>query len=113
MPPVIIMQTIGFLLLIAVSIRFSIVYYMMLDFPDLSVPEVLRASSRLLQGHVMEFVKLALSFIPLGLMSLISMGIAGFWVKAYEYAAYAAFYKKLITMHADRIRNTQAQPDMR
>ncbi len=105
MPPVIILQTAGFILLIAASLRFSLVYYMMLDFPDLSVPEVLRASGRLLSGHVGEFVKLAVSFLPLALLSVASMGIAGFWVKAYEYAAFAAFYKKLITMHADRVKS--------
>ena len=86
---IIVLFTAGYAASFAVHIRYSMVPYLFLDFPQLTPEELLR-------GHKMRLFRLCLSFLPLHLLTAISFGVAGLWVSSYFHAAEAAFYKDLM-----------------
>lgn len=73
------------------------VHYLLMDYPDMQPAAMIRTGQKLMHGRRMDYVRLSLSFIPMHLLGLMSMGIGTFWVLAYQNCAYAAFYKDLIT----------------
>ncbi len=79
-----------------VRIRYAMCPFLFLDFPDISAGKLLRGSTKLMRGHFVRLFRLYLSFIPLHLLSILSLGIAGLWVSSYSHAAEAAFYKDLM-----------------
>lgn len=90
----------GYAAAFAVRIRYSMLPYLHLDFPELSPRQLIRGSVKLIRGHKMRLFKLFLSFLPLQLLTLISFGVAGLWVNSYTQAATAAFYKDLMANRA-------------
>ena len=93
---IIVLFTAGYAASFAVHIRYSMVPYLFLDFPQLTPEELLRGSVKLISGHKMRLFRLCLSFLPLHLLTAISFGDAGLWVSSYFHAAEAAFYKDLM-----------------
>ena len=79
-----------------VRLRYILAYYLILDFPEMKADELIRGSVKLLRGHALRLLKLYLSFLPLYLLSFLSLGVAGLWVSSYSHAAEAAFYKDLM-----------------
>lgn len=77
-------------------ILLSQVFYLMLDFPDYSAPQLLRMSIQLIKGSRARRFYLLLSFIPLFLLSVFSCGIALLWIQPYMQTTYANFYLDLI-----------------
>lgn len=75
---------------------FSQVFYLMLDFPDYSAPQLLRMSAQLMKGSKGRRFYLMLSFVPLLLLGIFSCGIALLWIQPYIQAAYANFYLDLV-----------------
>lgn len=57
-------------------------YYLMLDFPGKSTKEILRLSLQVMKGHKGKLFYITLSFLPLELLSIISI-IGGLWVAPY------------------------------
>ncbi len=82
---------------VMVLVNYGIACFVLLDYPDLSAREVLRASQRMMRGHGGRYLRLQLSFLPLYLLSALSFGMASFWVMSYHYAANAAFYRDIVT----------------
>lgn len=80
------------------TLSYALVWYILLDYPDMNWRDVLRRSRMLMKGNKRVLLYMNLSFIPLYLVSILSLGIASLWVKAYRCAAEAAFYRGL--MHA-------------
>ena len=52
----------------------------------------------MLDGHKGRLFKLYLSFLPLHILTVLSLGVAGLWVSCYSHAAEAAFYRDF-TLH--------------
>ncbi|MDE7404345.1 MAG: DUF975 family protein [Lachnospiraceae bacterium] len=77
-------------------ILFSQVFYLMLDFPDYSAPQLLKMSVQLIQGSRARLFYLLVSFVPLLLLCVFSCGIALLWIQPYMQATYANFYLDLI-----------------
>lgn len=82
------------------EVFFSLVYsqtlYVLLDYPDMKALEALKKSRELMRGRKKRLLYIHLSFIPLWLLSALSLGIAGLWVYAYVQSGDAAFYKKIM-----------------
>ena len=57
-------------------------YYLMLDFPGKSTGEILRLSLQVMKGHKGKLFYITLSFLPLELLSILSI-IGGLWVAPY------------------------------
>lgn len=81
---------------IFVQLLFSQVYYLMLDFPEYTAPELLRLAPRLIKGHKARLFYIMISFVPLTLLCLLSCGIGYLWIYPYMQMTYANFYLDLI-----------------
>lgn len=77
-------------------IYYALIPYLFLDFPRLSARSLLSGGAKMIRGHRIRLFRLYLSFLPLHILTIISMGVAGLWVSCYSQAAEAAFYRDLI-----------------
>lgn len=84
----------------AADIYFSLTWsqslYILLDFPDMDAMDVLKKSRALMRGRKKNLFYIECSFIPLWLLSILSLGIAGLWVFAYTQSTDAAFYREIM-----------------
>lgn len=71
-------------------------FYLMLDFPEYTAPQLLKMSIQLMKGNKARKLYLSLSFVPLYLLSSFSCGIALLWIMPYKGATNANFYLDLI-----------------
>ena len=79
-----------------VKILYSQFYFILLDFPEMSAPECLRYSRRLMKGNKLRYLYLMLSFLPLMLLGILTCGIGLLYVYPYRQQTYAAFYLDLM-----------------
>ena len=79
-----------------ISLRYSQVYFLLLDFPDSSTKELLNMSWKLMKGNVGRLLYIQVSFLPLLFAGLISFGIGFLFIKPYQYMTYTLFYLDLI-----------------
>lgn len=86
----------SFFIMILLYIRYALVYYVMIDFPQLSGVAAMKQSRRLMKGRIWSFLYLILSFLPLYLISLLSFGVASIWVMAYVDMTATAFYAGVV-----------------
>lgn len=79
-----------------ITLKYSQVYYLLLDFPDYSAIELLKMSWKLMKGNSGRLLYLQVSFLPLHLASLLSLGIGTLFVLPYQNMTYTLFYLDLI-----------------
>ena len=79
-----------------ISLKYSQVYYLLLDFPDYSAKELLRMSWKLMKGNAGRLLYLQVSFIPMTLAGLLSFGVGLLFVLPYQNMTYTLFYLDLI-----------------
>ncbi len=78
----------GFLL----TMPFTLIYYLVADNPEMSGAEALKASVRLMRGHLWKYFLLQLSFVPLMLLSVFTLYIGLLWLVPYMQMADVMFY---------------------
>ena len=81
---------------VVISLIFSQSFYLMLDFPQYSVKEVLKGSFRVMKGSKGRLFYIDLSFIPLFLLGLCTCGIGFLWILPYYQGTRANFYLDLM-----------------
>jgi len=81
---------------IFLSIMFSQVYFILLDFPAYTTRQVMKTSRELMKGHKARFFYICVSLLPYYLLSLLSCGIALIWVIPYERVLFTNFYLDLM-----------------
>ena len=86
----------GTVITVYARLLFSQVYYLMLDFPEYSAPQLLQMSIRLMKGNMGRLFYIQLSFFPLIMLSMLSCGVALFLLLPYMEATAANFYLDLI-----------------
>lgn len=79
-----------------IHLRYSQVYYLLLDFPDYNSKELLKMSWKLMKGNVGRLLYLQVSFLPLTLAGFLSFGIGLLFVQPYQNMTYTLFYLDLI-----------------
>lgn len=79
-----------------ISLRYSQVYYLLLDFPHYSAKELLMMSWRLMKGNTGRLLYIQVSFLPLALAGLLSFGIGFLLIIPYQNMTYTLFYLDLI-----------------
>lgn len=84
------------LLNLIVDLVYALVWFILLDYPELTWREVLRGSRRLMRGNKRVLCYIWLSLVPLYIVSVFSVGVAALWVLAYQNASVAAFYRGLV-----------------
>jgi len=87
---------VGCCVYVPVALALDITYFVLLDFPDRKTHEILRDSFRLIKGNRRRLLLLELSFIPLQLLTLLTLGIGSLWLSPYMYMTYTMFYLDLI-----------------
>lgn len=80
-----------------ISLKYSQVYYLLLDFPDYSAKELLKMSWKLMKGNAGRLLYLQVSFFPMTLTGILSFGIGFLFVLPYQNMTYTLFYLDLIT----------------
>lgn len=77
---------------IIAALKYSMVYYVILDNPNIDVVEALKESKRIMNGHKMELFKLELSFIGWMILGILTLGILYLWLIPYMRVTIANFY---------------------
>ena len=76
-------------------LRYSMVYFITSDYPDLGVFQVLDASKQLVDGHKKRLFWFYFSYIPWFFVGLLAFLVGVLWSITYLYAGLAAFYDDL------------------
>ena len=95
------------ILVIREGLRLSCCYYIYFDNNAMPARKVVRLSRQLMDGNIMKLFKLNISFIPIVLLSILSLGIASLWLNPYIVVTKSNFYLSLIG------RGAKAKPDWR
>lgn len=83
-------------IIVFVTLIYSQAFYLLHDFPDYSVKELLSLSRKLMKGSKGRLFYMLVSFIPLILLSLLSCGIALLWLVPYMNATQTEFFLDLM-----------------
>lgn len=81
---------------IPISLMLSQTFYLLLDFPQYSVTQVIKLSIQVMKGHKGRLFYIGLSFIPLKLLSILSCGIGLLWVQPYQLMTQTLFFLDLM-----------------
>lgn len=80
---------------IIASLSYSMAHFIMVENPNMTASEALRASKQLMDGHKWDLFLLNLSFIGWVLLCVLTLGIGDLWLNPYMNAAHAAFYRSI------------------
>lgn len=86
---------IGFCVYIPVALALDMTYFLLLDFPDKKAAGILQDSFHLIKGNRKRLFSLQLSFIPLQLLCLLTLGVGSLWLNPYMHMTYSLFYLNL------------------
>lgn len=92
-----------------IQLTYGLVYYLLLDYPDLPVSQIWKRSAQLMKGHRWRKFKLELSFIPWMIASIFTLFIGYLWVSVYMNAAFTEFYLDLVQVQAYKNQYTSNQ----
>lgn len=94
---------------IIAAYRYTMVPYLMAEFPDLGVMDAMRESKRLMKGNKWRLFCLQLSFIGWELLGALTMGIGYLWLNPYRLTSETAFYME-VTGRGQRYGAQQTNP---
>jgi uncharacterized membrane protein len=100
---------IGLIINVYVSLVYSQSFFILHDFPDRSVKEILSASRHLMKGSKFRLFYLNVTFLPLYLLGCITLFVPLLWISVYRYATTCAFYQDLIANAAAREDKLQGE----
>ena len=83
---------IGLVAVIILHLTLHFVYYLILDYPDATIKELIVYSANLMRGHRVKLFYLYASFIPLYVLGILSLGIGLLFVEPYVNVTIAEFY---------------------
>lgn len=82
---------------IVFSLAMSQTFFLLQDYPNNTVAQLIRKSILVMRRHYFKYIKLVLSFIPMMIIGVITFFIPLLWVEAYYNASRALFYKEIIS----------------
>lgn len=95
---------IGTLVYLVVTLPIFPMFYLLLDFPNLTVMELFRKSFEIMKGNCIRYLLLQLCFLPLMFLSVFTCGLALVWVIPYMNVTCTNFYLDIMAC-----RNRQMQ----
>ena len=78
------------------SIAYSQMYYLIVEYKDLSVTKAMRISMEITKGHKWDLFVMYLSFIGWDILSLCTLGILQLWLSPYKNMTYINAYHSLV-----------------
>lgn len=83
---------IGLLIYVPVSLMLSQSYFLLLDFPEYSGMDALKASCRIMKGHMGRLFYIEASFLPLIFLGVLTCGVGMLWITPYMHMTYTLFF---------------------
>lgn len=83
---------ISLVLTVLIQLWYALVYYLVLDQPNLTGIKALKLSQKLMKGNKGRLFYIYLSFLGMQLLCLLSFGIGSLWVSPYQSQTLANFY---------------------
>lgn len=80
---------------IIAAYRYSMAYFLIIENPDMSAMDAIRASKEMMRGHKLDLFVLELSFLGWALLGVLTLGILYLWLLPYISTAKALFYRQL------------------
>lgn len=80
---------------IIAALSYSMVYFIMLDNPEMSAMETIKESKKIMNGHKMDYFILQLSFLGWAILGAFTLGILYFWLIPYMEVTYCNFYNNI------------------
>jgi len=77
------------------AISYSAAPYILASNPEISAPEAVRQSKKIMKGHKADFFVMVLSFIGWVLLACLTLGILLIWLAPYMETTYANFYASI------------------
>ncbi len=84
---------------IVAAYSYRMVFYLLIDNPEIGVMEALRKSKEIMQGYKAKLFYLDLSFIGWGLLSILTFGVGFLWLYPYILTSQTIFYEELRNEH--------------
>lgn len=82
----------GLLIYVPVSMLLSQSYFLLLDFPQYTAKEVLTTSCKIMKRHLGRYFYIQISFLPLMLLCVFTLGIGFLWLMPYMQMTGALFF---------------------
>lgn len=86
---------IGYIADIIFIVLFSQAMFIYIDDPQLNSMTCIRTSTIIMTKHFKKFISLYVSFIPMYIMAMFTLGVGYIWVIPYQYTTFALFYMQL------------------
>lgn len=86
----------GIVFLVILTFSYSMVFLLYLDHPEKGVIQLMRESRRLMKGNKGRYFYLEISFIGLGLLSVLTCFIGFLWLMPYMEMTFILFYRNLL-----------------
>lgn len=86
----------GIVLSFWITLRYSLVYYLLVDHIEMGAIEALKESAHIMKGNKGRLLYLILSFIGLSLLCILTCGIGSLWVLPYRSVTLSYFYLEVI-----------------
>ena len=77
---------------VVIKLHFAMAFYILADNQQMKGREALKKSASLMKGHMMQYLVLQISFIPLMFLSILFLYVGLLWVMPYIYATNTIFY---------------------
>lgn len=108
------LSTIGTVLSMYVSLTFNLVFFVLIDHPDMKAIEALKATRKLIMGYKKRYLYMQYSFLGMLLAAALSFGIGMLWVEPYMTQTVTLFYldikDELDAVQTER-RNMEETPE--
>lgn len=91
---------------VILQIRYAMIYFLLLDNPDMGVREAFRASAELMQGNMGRFFYLCLTFVGWFILGVMSLGIGLLWIEPYMRQTITYFYLD-VSKELDEVHHAQ------
>lgn len=89
----------GLVIAIRKLIYFSQSFYLAIDFPEYNLRQLLKMSTRIMKGQCGRYFYLQISFLPLMLLCIPSLGLGFLWLYPYKTCTEVQFYMDLMDYH--------------
>lgn len=90
------------IIMVIVTIAFSQVYFIMLDYPEMNAMEIIKYGFKIMKGSWGRYLYMMLSFIPWYILMFLTCGISYLFTYPYMRATKANFYMDLVNKQEGR-----------
>lgn len=87
---------IGLLIYYPIQLAISQSYFLLLDFPEYTAFQALKNSCKLMKNNMLRLFFIQLSFLPLNILCIFTLGIGYLWLTPYKNMTYTLFFLDLM-----------------